>query len=96
MIFDGCVRTLRLIGGGSLKRGKYPAEVRTQIWRTRLIAWIVQVLRGVIPLRSFVIHLDPQAQMNINQHSRMTEAGFILVVTVVSGVSNTLLLTLTL
>ena len=50
----------------------------------------------MIPLRSSVIHLDPQAQMIVNQHSRMTGAGFILVVTVVSGVTNALLLTSTL
>jgi len=76
-----------------LRWGKYPTDVKTQIWRTRLTAWIVQVPRGVIPLRSSVIHLDPQAQMKVNQHSRMTGAGFILVVIVVSGVINALLLT---
>ena len=40
-----------------------------QIWRTRLTAWIVQVPRGVAPLRLSVIFLDryPQVQMSENQ-----------------------------
>ena len=80
----------------SSRWGKYPTDVKTQIWRARLTAWIVQVSRGVILLRSSMTHLDPQAQMKVNQHSRMTGAGLILVVTVVSGVINVLLLTLAL
>ena len=45
---------------------------------------------------SSVTHLDLQAQMKVNQRSRMTGVGFILVVTAISGVINALLLTSTL